>query len=264
MDNKLSIIIPVYNEWRTIRELLDKLQDLKLNTEIIIVDDASTDGTSDILNRLNDPGIRVISHAHNQGKGSAIRTALPYCTGQRVIIQDADLEQDPEDIYMLVEPMINRGANVVYGSRFLGQRPRMKWSAYLANRFLSLPTSLLYQTRLTDLETCYKIFDREVICNIPLEARGFEFEPEITAKLLRSGFKIHEVPIKEDWYHGYDNNSKKVRWTDGVIALWTLLRFRFWRPESTVRASSAKDRIETSILCPGNRTVPSKDGISCE
>lgn len=228
MSYKLSVIIPVYNEWRTIRELLSRLLVLQLEKEIIVVDDGSSDGTSEILESFSShPLVKLIRHPRNQGKGAAIRTGLSHCSGELVIIQDADLEQDPEDIYHLVQPFLKEGADVVYGSRFLGQRPKMKWSAYWANQFLSRLTSLLYSTKITDVETCYKIFRADVIKSIPLEGNGFEFEPEITAKLLKRGFTIREVPIKEDWYHGYYSNSKKVTWLDGVKAIVTLLKHRF-------------------------------------
>lgn len=224
---KLSIIIPVYNEWKTIRELLDKLLALKLEKEIIIVDDGSSDGTTEILNGIHHPLVRVFHHSRNQGKGAAIRTALQYISGAMVIIQDGDLEQDPEDIYRLVEPILRGGAEVVYGSRFLGQKPRMHWTAYWANQLISGLARLLFGAPITDVETCYKVFRTEVIRSISWTANGFEFEPEITAKLLRKGLRIYEIPIKEDWYHGYNNNTKKVTWKDGVKAIVTLFKYRF-------------------------------------
>ncbi len=228
MASKLSILIPVYNEWKTIGKLLQKLLVLEVEKEIIVVDDGSSDGTGRILEGYaKNPLIQIIRHASNKGKGSAIRTGLQYCSGDMVIIQDADLEQDPDDIYKLIEPMIKHGAKVVYGSRFLNQRPKMNGPTYLANIFLSRFTSLLFNTRITDLETCYKLFRVDVIKGLRLKARGFEFEPEVTAKLLKKGFLIHEVPIREDWYHGYNNNSKKVTWRDGVKAIFTLIKYRF-------------------------------------
>lgn len=227
MSKKLSILIPVYNEWRTISELLNKLTALKLEKEIIIVDDGSNDGTTEILSSLAHPLIKVVRHPVNRGKGAAIRTGLAHCTGNMVIIQDADLEQDPEDIYQLVQPILKGGAEVVYGSRFLGQRPKMKRMTYWANRFLSALTSFLYGAKITDVETCYKVFKAELIQSLVLEGDGFEFEPEVTAKILRFGIRIHEVPIQEDWYHGYNNNSKKVTWFDGFKAIAVLLKYRF-------------------------------------
>ena len=224
---KLSIIIPVYNEWKTIAELLNKLTALRLEKEIIVVDDGSSDGTTEILKSVQHPLVRVFHHARNQGKGAAIRTALQYISGDMMIIQDGDLEQDPEDIYRLVEPMLRGGAQVVYGSRFLSQRPRMKKRAYLANRLISGFASLLYGRRITDVETCYKLFKTDLIKSISWEADSFDFEPEITARLLRKGIQIQEVPIKEDWFHGYDNNTKKVTWKDGLKAILTLLKYRF-------------------------------------
>jgi len=224
---RVSILVPVYNEWKTIQILLDKLVELDLNKEIIVVDDASDDGSAEVLRSIQHPLIQVIHHAANQGKGAAIRTALARSTGDIIIIQDADLEQDPEDFYQLVDPIMKNGAKVVYGSRFLKGRPRMAWKTYAANRFLSALTSLLYGVKLTDLETCYKVFDRSVIDSIKLECDRFDFEPEVTAKLLKQGIQIFEVAIKEDWYHGYNNNSKKVTWVDGISAIVTLLRYRF-------------------------------------
>ena len=227
MSPKLSILVPIYNEWKTVQELLDRVLELKFEKEILVVDDGSTDGTREILDRIHHPSIRIFRHPANRGKGSAIRTALANSTGDIVIIQDADLEQDPNDIYELVKPIMTQGAQVVYGSRFLGQRPKMHWAAYAANVFLSRFTSFLYGAEITDLETCYKVFSAELIKNIPLTCRGFEFEPEVTAKILRKGIKIYEVPIKEDWYHGYYNNSKKVTWWDGAKAILTLIQYRF-------------------------------------
>jgi len=226
VGKKLSVIIPVYNEWRTICELLSRLLVLQLEMEIIVVDDGSSDGTSEILDSFHHPRVKLIRHPKNRGKGAAIRVALPHCSGDVVIIQDADLEQDPNDIYDIVKPIFEEGAQVVYGSRFLGQRPKMHWVAYLANIFLSRLTSFLFSRRVTDLETCYKAFTREVIQSLPLDSSGFEFEAEVTAKLLTRGIQIHEVPIKEDWYHGYRNNSKKVSWLDGVKAIFTLFKYR--------------------------------------
>ena len=227
MPPNLSILIPIYNEWKTIQELLDRVLELKFEKEILIVDDGSTDGTREILDRIQHPSIRIFRHAANRGKGAAISTALANCTGDIVIIQDADLEQDPNDIYELVKPIMTGGAQVVYGSRFLNQHPKMHWSAFYANVFLSRLTSLLYGAKITDLETCYKVFSSPLIKSIPLQCTGFEFEPEVTAKLLKKGIKIYEVPIKEDWYHGYNNNSKKVTWLDGFKAVLTLLKYRF-------------------------------------
>ena len=227
MPPKLSILIPIYNEWKTIQELLDRVLELKFEKEILVVDDGSTDGTREILDRVRHPTIHIFRHAANQGKGAAIRTALAHCSGDIVIIQDADLEQDPNDIYELVKPILNHGAQVVYGSRFLHQRPLMHWTAYGANVFLSWLTNLLYGAKITDLETCYKVFSADLIKSIPLKSNGFEFEPEVTAKLLKKKIKIYEVPIKEDWYHGYNNNSKKVTWLDGMKAISTLVKYRF-------------------------------------
>ena len=189
-EHKLSILIPVYNEWKTIRELLEKLIDLKVEKEIIVVDDGSNDGTSEILDKISHPLIKRLRHPENRGKGAAIRTGLAHASGDLVIIQDADLEQDPNDIYQLIQPILKGEAKVVYGSRFLKERPKMNGPTYLANLFLSGLTRFLYSAHIPDLETCYKVFAADVIQSISLESNGFEFEPEITAKLLKRGYKI--------------------------------------------------------------------------
>ena len=227
MSFKLSIIIPVYNEWQTIRELLDKLLALNLEKEIIVVDDGSSDGTSEILASISYPLVRVFRHPKNRGKGAAIRTGLAYCTGDIIILQDADMEQVPEEIHKLIKPIINGKAQVVYGSRLMGKRPEMTFSAYLANVFLSGLTSLLYWTRISDVETAYKAFKKEVIQSIPIQSNGFEFETEITAKILKKGIPIQEIPVKMDWFRGYNNNTKKVTWVDGVKAILALIQYRF-------------------------------------
>ncbi len=226
-QTRLSIIIPVYNEWTTINELLDKLLALQLNKEIIVVDDGSNDGTSEILDSFSHPLVRIFRHPKNCGKGAAIRTGLSHCTGDVIILQDADMEQVPEEIYKLIEPVLDGRAEVVYGSRLLGKKPEMTFSAYMANLFLSGLTSLLYFRKISDMETAYKVFKREVIQSIPFDANGFEFEPEMTAKILKKGIRIYEIPVKMDWFRGYDNNTKKITWLDGVKAVLTLLKYRF-------------------------------------
>lgn len=227
MDKKLSILIPVYNEWRTIRQLLEKLVALKREKEIIVLDDGSSDGTKEILNSISHPQIKIFRHPANRGKGAAIRTALAQCTGDIVLIQDADLNQDPKVIDRLVEPFLEDGVKLVYGSRFLAQRPKMKWTNYWANRFLTFLTNFLYRTKISDVETCFKAFRSEVIKSIPLETEGFEFEVEVTAKVLRKGFPIKEVPIKQEWYLENYHDSKKLNWLDGVKAIVTLFKYRF-------------------------------------
>ncbi len=227
---KLSVIVPVYNEAKTIREILQRVAATGLPHEIIVVDDGSTDGTREILRELEAsgeiPNLKVIYHERNQGKGAAVRTGFRHATGDVLLIQDADLEYDPEHYPVLLEPIQKGLADVVYGSRFLGapRRPILFWNM-VANKILTLVTNLLYNTILSDMETGYKVFKREVIENMPLHARGFEFEPEFTAKVLKRGYRVFEVPIAfnpRDYSEG-----KKIKAKDGFIALWTLLKYRF-------------------------------------
>lgn len=222
---KLSVIMPVYNEKDTLSEIIEKVKKVKIEKEIIIVDDFSTDGSGEILDRLKDKEIKIFKHHRNRGKGAAIRTALEYVSGDIVIIQDADLEYDPNDYYKLIEPIINGKAQVVYGSRTLGRNRRSYWSFYWGGRLLSLVTNLLYRTHITDEPTCYKVFKTEVIKNIDLQCQGFEFCPEVTAKVCKKGYKIYEVPIS---YHPRSKEAgKKVSWKDGVKAIITLVKLRF-------------------------------------
>lgn len=227
----LSVIIPCYNEKETLRDILDRVKDVNLASEIVIVDDGSTDGTRDILKELEEenwdnPKLNIIFHAHNQGKGAAVRTAFAAATSDVVLIQDADLEYDPRDYPALLRPIEEGITDVVYGSRFRGgpTKTMFFWNM-LANRGLTLMTNILYNTILTDMETCYKVFRREVAQSIPLRARGFELEPEITAKVLKRGHRIYEVPIS---YNGREwDEGKKIKWYDAPKAAWTLLRYRF-------------------------------------
>ena len=183
------------------------------------------DGTADILKMEADSSTRVVVHPSNMGKGAAVRSALEHATGDILIIQDADLEYDPDDYERLLAPIRKQKAEVVYGSRFTGERRNMMFLHWVGNRFLSLVTNLLYNTTLSDMETCYKVFRAEVIKSIALHSRRFEFEPEITAKLLKRGYRIHEVPIS---YKGREyHEGKKLTWRDGITALWTLLKYRF-------------------------------------
>lgn len=223
----LSILIPVFNEAKTIAEILRRVQATGLADEIVIVDDGSTDGTREILAGLNGQGaIRVLLHERNRGKGAAVRTAIQHATGELMLIQDADLEYDPRDYPALLKPVNEGIADVVYGSRFLGgaRRPILFWNM-VANKILTLTTNILYNNILTDMETGYKLFRREVVKEMPLHAHGFEFEPEFTAKILKRHARIFEVPItfnpREYW------EGKKIRAKDAFIALWTLLKYRF-------------------------------------
>jgi len=224
---KLSVIVPVFDERNTVVEIVRRMRavDLPVELEIVIVDDGSTDGTRDVLRQLGDSTVRVITHEANRGKGAAIRSGLAQVHGDLVLVQDADLEYDPEDWPKLLAPMLRGKARVVYGSRFTGERRNMLFLHWVGNRFLSLITNVLYNTTLSDMETCYKLFDRELIDSITLRAMRFEFEPEVTAKILRRGIRIYEVPIS---YTGREfDEGKKITWRDGFVALWTLVKYRF-------------------------------------
>ncbi|MFI5045583.1 MAG: glycosyltransferase family 2 protein [Acidimicrobiia bacterium] len=226
-DRQLSVIVPVYDERNTVVEIVRRMRSVELpvNLQIVIVDDGSNDGTRDLLRHLGDSTVKVVTHAHNRGKGAAIRTGLEHVTGDLVLIQDADLEYDPEDWPKLLAPILRGKAQVVYGSRFTGERRNMLVLHWMGNRFLSLVTNVLYDTTLSDMETCYKLFDREVLRDITIRSSRFEFEPEITAKILKRGIRIYEVPVS---YSGREmDEGKKITWRDGFIALWTLVRYRF-------------------------------------
>ena len=223
----LSVLVPVYNERSTIGEVIRRIRsvDVPLEVEIVVVNDGSSDGTDKVLATLEDSTVRVFNHAKNQGKGAALRTGLEAATGDLIIIQDADLEYDPEDWIKLLDPIMKHKAFVVYGSRFTGERKNMLLLHWIGNRFLSLVTNVLYATTLSDMETCYKCFDRRVIEPIHIVSNRFDFEPEITAKVLRQGFRIYEVPIS---YAGREfDEGKKITWRDGFAALAALIKFRF-------------------------------------
>jgi glycosyltransferase involved in cell wall biosynthesis len=223
---KLSVIIPCYNERETIEEIVRRVLAVNLASEIIIVDDGSVDGTREILPRLESDIVKVILQPHNKGKGSAVVAGFRAATGDVFLIQDADLEYDPRDYPMLLQPIIEGRSKVVYGSRFLGgPRKTMFFWNMVANKSLTLVTNILYNTILSDMETCYKVFRAEVVRDMRIRSRRFDFEPEITAKVLKQGIRIYEVPIS---YNGREwNEGKKIKWYDAPIALWTLLRYRF-------------------------------------
>ncbi len=224
---KLSIIMPVYNERNTVVEAIRRSRsvELPLEREIIVVDDGSDDGTAQILTQLQDSTVRVVQHPANRGKGAAIRTGLTYVTGDLVLVQDADLEYDPEDWPKLLTPILKGKARVVYGSRFTGERRNMMFWHWVGNRFLSLVTNVLYNTTISDMETCYKLFDRKLLDSITLRSERFGIEPEVTAKILRTGERIYEVPIS---YAGREaHEGKKITWKDGFNALSVLVRCRF-------------------------------------
>lgn len=221
---KLSIIVPVYNEELTIAAVLLAVADTPTEKEIIVVNDGSTDGTKGALESAR-PYVTHIHHATmNGGKGAAIRTGLKYVSGDVVLIQDADLELDPRQHAALLQPIMEGRANVVYGSRFLKPNPLIPTRTVWANRFLTGLTNLLFGSRLTDMETAFKAFRTEIICSLPLTCRRFEFEPEVTAELLRRGQQILEIPV--DYRPRTTDEGKKIRPRDGLIAIWTLLKCR--------------------------------------
>lgn len=226
---KLSVIIPVYNEKATIEAIVKAVLAVGRADEIIIVDDGSHDGTRELYPAIQQlaPLIHIHLHQRNQGKGAAIRTAFEQATGDIFLIQDADLEYDPRDYFELIRPIEEGRTTVVYGSRFRGGPTKaMFFSHMIGNKFLTLITNILYDTTLSDMETCYKVFRADVVRGIPLRARGFEFEPEITAKVLKRGHRIYEVPIS---YYGreFEEGKKLNPWREGPKALYYLIKYRF-------------------------------------
>ena len=224
---RVSVVIPVYNEAQNIEEILKRVRATTLVWELVVVDDGSQDGTRDLLQKLDGKdGLRVILHEQNQGKGAAVRTGLQAARGDVILIQDADLEYSPHDYPALLEPIEEGIADVVYGSRFLGgpRRVTMFWHM-IANHLLTLITNILYDTILSDMETGYKVFRREVVDGIKLRSNRFNFEPEVTAKVLKRHYRIYEVPISfnpRDYSQG-----KKIKLHDAFDAVWTLLKYRF-------------------------------------
>ncbi|MEW6732699.1 MAG: glycosyltransferase family 2 protein [Acidobacteriota bacterium] len=225
---KLSIVIPVYNEVATIEEIVARVQAAEMDKEIIIVDDCSTDGTRDQLQRLSQlDNVKVYYHDHNQGKGAALRTGFSHVNGNIIIIQDADLEYDPRDYGKLLEPILDGRADVVFGSRFLGGPHRVLffWH-YVGNKFLTLLSNAINDINLTDMETCYKAFTNKVLQQITIKSNRFGFEPEFTAKVAKRHLRIYEVPIS---YSGRSyTEGKKITWKDGIKAIFAIVWFRFF------------------------------------
>jgi glycosyltransferase involved in cell wall biosynthesis len=224
---KVSVIIPVYNEEETIEEILRRVEMEEIATEILVIDDGSTDGTREKLASLNEVGnLRIILHDRNQGKGAAVRTGFQNATGDVFLIQDADLEYDPRDYPKLIQPIEEGIADVVYGSRFLGgpRRTTMFWHM-VANKLLTFMTNLLYNTILSDMETGYKVFKRDIVDGMKIRANSFDFEPEFTAKILKKKVRVYEVPIS---FNPRDyNEGKKIGFIDAFQAVWTLIKYRF-------------------------------------
>ena len=246
---KVSVLIPCYNEITTIREIVERARSVEIrmrvrdghvgppvtsdgmveivvSKEIVVVDDGSKDGTRAILPELAQlPDVFVHYHSQNQGKGAAVRTAIENATGDIMLVQDADLEYDPRDYPALLQPIIEHRTQVVYGSRFLGgPRKAMFFSHMMGNKLLTLFTNVMFDTILSDMETCYKVFTREVAEKLHLKSPGWGFDPEITAKILKRGYRIYEVPIS---YNGREfNEGKKISWHDGLTVMWTLLKYR--------------------------------------
>ena len=227
---RVSVVVPVFNEAGTIREILDRVRERGRADQIVVVDDASTDATRQVLREMeaeNPPGVVFLYHDRNRGKGAALRTGFAAADGDFVIIQDADLEYDPADYEKVLQPLRDGRADVVYGSRFLGGPHRVLffWH-YLGNRFLTLLSNMLTNLNLTDMETCYKAFRREVLGRVRLREDRFGFEPEFTAKVARAGLRIYETPIS---YSGRDYaQGKKITWRDGFAAIAHIVRYRFF------------------------------------
>jgi len=231
---KLSVVIPAYNEINTIKEIITKIKSIKIPKEIIIIDDFSQDGTREFLEKLNDSQIKIFFHKKNYGKSHGVRVGIKESKGDIIIIQDADLEYDPQDYYKLVRPIEQGKAKIVYGTRFPKKKghpslvyPYQSLSNlfYIANKILTTLANILYNANITDEPTCYKVFDAKVLKSINLKSERFEFCPEVTAKVRKKGYKIYEVPIS---YNSRTvDEGKKINWKDGIEAIWTLIKYKF-------------------------------------
>ena len=225
-DPLLSVVMPVYNEKDTIESIIPRVLAVPVRTELIVVDDGSTDGTRDLLTALNQKyPFKLIFQPKNGGKGAALRRGFQEVSGDLVVIQDADLEDSPEEFPDLIELICQGRADVVYGSRFIGRHRVFMFTHYAGNRLLTLITNMLYNTMLTDMETCYKVMRTEVLRAFTLDSNGFGIEPELTAKIFKRNYRVYEVPITYDG-RGYEE-GKKITWRDGVVALWVLIKYRF-------------------------------------
>ena len=225
---KISVVMPVYNEIQTITEIITRVQNVQLEKELIIVDDFSTDGTREYLQTLDAENIRIFFHEQNSGKGAALQTGFQHVTGDVVVVQDADLEYNPEEYFLLLKPILDNRADVVYGSRFLTgseRRVLLFWHS-LGNKFLTFLSNMITDLNLSDMETCYKMFKADILKEIRIEQNRFGFEPEFTVKIARKNYRIYEVGIS---YSGRDySEGKKIGWKDGVAVLWCLLKYRFF------------------------------------
>jgi len=225
-DPLVSVVMPVFNERATIEEIIARVLAVPLRIELIVVDDGSTDGTRDVLQSLaTTRPFTLLLQPKNAGKGAALRRGFAAVTGEVVVIQDADLEYSPEEFPQLISLICEGRADVVYGSRFLGRHRVFLFTHYVGNRLLTLLTNVLYNTMLTDMETCYKVMRVQVLRSFAVRSNGFGIEPELTAKIFKRGYRVYEVPITYDG-RGYDE-GKKITWRDGVVALWILLKYRF-------------------------------------
>jgi len=229
-DVLLSIIIPAYNEETTVREVIERVLDVPYKKEVVVVDDGSTDNTRQVLADLDAPEIKRFFHEKNQGKGRAIQTGLEHATGDIILIQDADLEYNPVDYPVLLQPIFDGRADVVYGSRFAGSgahRVLYFWH-YLGNRFLTLLSNMFTDLNLTDMETCYKVFTRKALEGVIIQEPRFGFEPEITAKIAKKGLRIYEVPVS--YYGRTYQEGKKIGWRDGFRAIWVIIKYNLLKP----------------------------------
>ncbi len=231
---RISVLVPVYNECATIARILDRVKQSSVPKEVVVVDDASTDGTVDYLKSLESKGddgfssIKIFYHEKNRGKGAALRTALAHATGNVIVVQDADLEYDPRDYIRMLVPILEGNADVVYGSRFLGSDPHrvLFFWHYIGNRLLTFFSNMMTNLNLSDMETGMKVFKKEVLAGIQIRSNRFAFEPEITAKVAKGKWRVYEVGVS---YCGRDySQGKKIRWTDGLVAVFAILRFKWW------------------------------------